>query len=244
MAANDRKMQVYAELAELEHRRGALQERDRFLILAADAALTDGRTDEAEKFRARLLEHNPHHLLRPYRSLADAMKSSDVYSYIADLRARYPPEEAEALLARLSSGQEAEARAAVVPSLPAESGNGPSELENLRLAREELKEEQKAPTSAPAPQEEANLPEFYPLQREPESAAAPPRRPTAVGRPPRLAVESKTAAEVVDEGEEQTAGIGAWIADGLFLLLLVAGLALAVYTLGRPFLPLPDSPFK
>src|SRR5262249_53916151 len=101
MASGSHKVQVYADLADWEHRQGSPQARDRFLILAADAALSAGLQDEAEEFRARLLENNPHHLLRPYPSLAEAMKSSDVYSYIADLRGTYPLDEAEKLLAAL-----------------------------------------------------------------------------------------------------------------------------------------------
>ena len=62
---------IYEDLADLEEQRGATQNRDRFLILAADAALTDGASDRAEELRSRLLQSNPHHLLKPYPSLAD-----------------------------------------------------------------------------------------------------------------------------------------------------------------------------
>src|SRR5262249_1567344 len=64
-----------------------------------DAALSAGQNDEAEKFRSRLLEHNPHHLLRPFSSLAEAMKSSEVSSYVSDMRSNFPLDEAERLLA-------------------------------------------------------------------------------------------------------------------------------------------------
>src|SRR5262245_891262 len=104
MAAADSKARIYEELADYEHEHGSPQARDRFLILAADAALAGGHNDEAERFRRRILEYNPHHLLRPFPSLAEALNSSEVYGYVTDLRSSYPPEEAEQLLASLRRG--------------------------------------------------------------------------------------------------------------------------------------------
>src|SRR5208282_3070741 len=95
---------VYEELAEFEEQRGESQPRDRFLILAADAALAQGDNDRAELIRARLLDVNPHHLLKPYPSFADALKAPDVFGYVADLRRSYPPAEAERLLASVQGG--------------------------------------------------------------------------------------------------------------------------------------------
>ena len=111
--------QVYQELADLEEKRGAQQLRDRFLILAADAALTAGRHDEAEELRARLLEANPHHLLRPYRTFTEALRSAEVHSYVADLRSSYPPDEAERLLASLG-GKAPPAEPDLSPETPLE----------------------------------------------------------------------------------------------------------------------------
>src|SRR5271166_3465154 len=95
---------IYEELAEFEEQRGENQPRDRFLILAADAALAQGDNDRAELIRGRLLEVNPHHLLKPYPSFADALKAPDVFGYVADLRHSYPPAEAERLLASVQGG--------------------------------------------------------------------------------------------------------------------------------------------
>src|SRR5262249_9490462 len=98
MPSTDQTVRVYQDLADWYDRQGQPQMRDRFLGLAADAALAAGRADEAERPRARLLQFNPHHLLKPYNSLAEALKAPDVQSYVADLRRSYPRESAEHLL--------------------------------------------------------------------------------------------------------------------------------------------------
>jgi hypothetical protein len=72
--------------------------RDRFLLLGAAALLSSGRREEAEKLRLRLLELNPSHLLKPFASLSEALKSRDIVDYIEGLRRSYPPQTAEQLL--------------------------------------------------------------------------------------------------------------------------------------------------
>src|SRR4051794_8744096 len=98
MISSDRAVQIYEDLANLEESRGDAQLRDRFLMLAADAALTAGQADQAERLRGRLLQVNPHHLLKPYRTLAEGLQSPDVKSYLVNLRQTCPPEAAEQLL--------------------------------------------------------------------------------------------------------------------------------------------------
>src|SRR6266849_2933479 len=101
-------VRTYRELAEIYDCRGEAQMRDRYLVLAADAALTAGRSEEAERLRGVLLQHNPHHLLKPYTSLAEALKSNDVRNYVAALRRSHPYERAEHLLETLSDDAGAE----------------------------------------------------------------------------------------------------------------------------------------
>src|SRR5438094_8713970 len=98
MASADRSSRVYQELAAHYGARGEAQVRDRFLVLAADAATAAGKPEEAERLRHRLLELNPHHMLRPYSSWSQALQSQDVKSYIDGLRRTYPPSSAENLL--------------------------------------------------------------------------------------------------------------------------------------------------
>jgi hypothetical protein len=90
--------QVYERLAQRFEREQEPRQRDNLLVLAADAALTAGAPQEAERLRQRLLELNPHHLLRPFASFADALQSQDIKDLLADLRRQYPPNYAKRLL--------------------------------------------------------------------------------------------------------------------------------------------------
>ena len=68
---------VYKELADHYERQKQPAMRDRFLVLAADAAWKAGQHEEAEQLRQRLLQANPHHLLKPYSSFAQALQAPD-----------------------------------------------------------------------------------------------------------------------------------------------------------------------
>lgn len=98
--------ELYARLADGYERRGQPQFRDRFLVLAADAALRAGDSADAERWRQRLLAVNPHHMLKPYATFAQAMQAADVQLYVADLRKNYPPEVGEGLLRSLNEADE------------------------------------------------------------------------------------------------------------------------------------------
>ena len=91
---------MYEELANHFARQGESRPRDQCLVLAADAALSAGVPEDAERLRKRLLLTNPHHLLRPYASMSEAMESSDVCDFVLDLRKQWPPEMLEKLLHR------------------------------------------------------------------------------------------------------------------------------------------------
>ena len=53
MASTEQIVGVYQELAEAYDRRGEAQMRDRFLVLAADAAFSGRRKDDAERLYIR-----------------------------------------------------------------------------------------------------------------------------------------------------------------------------------------------
>jgi hypothetical protein len=91
-------LSVYRELADCYDRLGQASMRDRFLILAADAALQSGQAGEAERLRLRLLQGSRHHMLRPYHSFAEAVRAADVQTYLQDLRRNYPEDVARQLL--------------------------------------------------------------------------------------------------------------------------------------------------
>src|SRR5260370_666563 len=89
---------MYEDLANHFARQGESRRRDECLVLAADAALSAGLPEEAERLRKRLLLTNPHHLLRPYASMTEAMQASDVCDFVVDLRKQWPPAAVEKLL--------------------------------------------------------------------------------------------------------------------------------------------------
>jgi hypothetical protein len=91
---------MYEDLANHYARQGESRQRDNCLALAAAAALSVDLPAEAERLRKRLLLTNPHHMLRPYATMAEAMKSGDVRDYVADLRKKLPPQTVEKLLNR------------------------------------------------------------------------------------------------------------------------------------------------
>jgi hypothetical protein len=97
MTVSETTVHIYEDLAEGYARRHEARQRDLFLLLAADAALTLGQRDKAERLRQRLLFFNPHHLIRPFSSLADALQSPDFRRYVEDLRRQFPPDLAERL---------------------------------------------------------------------------------------------------------------------------------------------------
>ena len=99
MLSTDDVFAVYRDLAVFHDLQGLGTLRDRFLVLAAAAAQTAGRSEEAEQLRQRLLRGNGCHLLRPFASMAQALISPDVQSYVEDLRQQYPPQAATDLLA-------------------------------------------------------------------------------------------------------------------------------------------------
>jgi hypothetical protein len=263
MPSSDPKVRIYEDLAEWEHEHGSPQARDRFLILAADAALAAGSNEEAERFRARLLEYNPHHLLKPYPSLTEALKSSEVHGYIADLRSTYPVDEAQRTLSSVQKGEKPTPAAdSSLPPLPPPPPLLDRPVAKMRPAA--------AQTPAPPEEEEA---EAHPAEPEPIDAPhygslrPPAPVPSAGALPPRElpplepedepeeeeaeeeeaeeeeAEEEEAEEEEAEVGGEHGSGVSVFITDTLFVLMLLAGAALLGYTLARPFLSLPDAPF-
>jgi len=97
---------VYKELGIWHYQHNGEQLGSRFLILASDVAQAAGQSEEAERLRAKILQRNPHHMLKPFASCAAALRNPDVQSYVSDLRKSYPPEEAAELLRSIQSEKE------------------------------------------------------------------------------------------------------------------------------------------
>lgn len=205
---------LYEQLAEKYHTKGRFPERDRFLILAADAAWNAGQPEEAERFRRRILEVNPNHLLRPYPSFADSLKSADILAYVQQLRRGYPRERALDLMKELDQEPRSQPRTEEDPGAAARSPGV------FKMA--------------------ADPPARLDFGKATSREAAPPRLsqshtlPTDVGRPKPPPTgpswqPSKPAASV-----EPAAG--AIIGTFLFLVVSIAAVATLAYVFVWPFL--------
>jgi hypothetical protein len=251
--------ELYLELSDYYDQRGEAQSRDRFLVLAADAAMTAGDREEAERLRQRLLSLNPHHLLKPFTSFEDALKSRDVSDYINALRRRHPADQVATLVestvrSQANRAPQADATPHLhVPPPPAARPEPTAAPRPVEVYRLRPTEEPPATTARPRPgsaspnipAQPANPGRFrpapspqsapvslppLPLPHEPARAQAP-----SPFRPPPLPMSQP--AIPVYQGIRMAATPGAWLCSFLFALVLVGGVGLAVYSLGRVFLP-------
>lgn len=219
---SDRMTRVYEELANHHHYKGEVQVRDRMLLLAADAALAEGREPDAERLRARLLELNPHHLLKPFPNMAQAMRSPDVSSYVEGLRRTYPRAQAEQMWAGLRGAPTPGISVTAVPVVEVPTPVAPQ-----------------TPVQPPplpvAPQVAAAIP-IAPAVAMPVSAAIP-VQPAPPAPPPPAVWNDPGPAESVSARPRRRAAAG-WMAPVLFVIVMVSACALALYTLVRPILQL------
>jgi hypothetical protein len=307
MAVQDEVLQVYRDLANWYERHDQPQMRDRFLVLAADAAKSAGHDQEAERQRQRLLALNPQHLLRPYNSMAQALQAPDVQIYIRDLRLNYPLETARELLNNIRASEEESAidgpssefnlsvddatwhtapgadpleQTAALPPIvprPRTATNQPgrtggigdpvpprsrqTEAEANRPARPapsprraaESDIDQTARPSSPAGRarpSEINETAALPVRsRTPAPSPQPAPRSTSLPRPAaqpapqpiparsQSSMRSETSPKAAPPAEPMDSG--GWLSVLLFVVVLLGGIATAVWTLGRPFLPMP-----
>jgi hypothetical protein len=282
---------VYQDLAHCFDTQGNALMRNRFLVLAADAALTAGQTEEAELLRDRLLQYSPHHLLKPFASLVEALRSTKVQTYVDDLRRTYPPETAESLLASVRSEQDTagkDQQDQVPPTLaaieiphtqetapladidwgdglcggpdkpPSEPEPGPEGIKSFKVyqvlppaddpaqGKAGVKPQPSPPQAAKLVGPPAALPGGGPKQGrgEPLARPTPPaplkRRPLAPVRPEQTRSRAVPGSSPGEPPETDSLA-GQWVSFGLFVVTFAAGVALAAYTLARPFLP-PEWP--
>jgi hypothetical protein len=225
---------TYQKLAVFYDRKGQPQQRDRFLVLAADAAQSAGNADEAESLRLQLLRHNPHHLLRPFSSFAQAMNSADVQSYLNDLRNSYPPKKASEMLAALgpAPADKPSEAAPIPPTQPVIDLDAADPANRSIPSKEQLKvyrmrDEAPAAAKSASTGERPRQPAAAPLPR--KQAAAAPIFSLAPEPAPRPRRNEQRRTEPASESQS-----GAWLGTVLFVVVLAASLALAVYTLAGP----------
>jgi hypothetical protein len=224
-------LQVYEKLATWYEAQGQAKLRDWFLVLAADSALSNGKCEQCEQLRRRLLHANPHHLLRPFASFAEALRSPDVRSYIAELRKHYPAHTALQLLkaarkkASAAATEKRELKVYHLKDLP-ESPPTPATSEG----------EDEAP-----PQPEADLGSSLPIPELPKPAFSKPkqRAPMAWKQARRFLEHGLPTASfqppMPEPDEPEIDLLSYWVSTALFVATLLIGLFLAVWVLAGTF---------
>jgi hypothetical protein len=101
MSNAERTAICYLRLATISRAKQQLAGCDRFLVLAGTAACRAGWLDVAEICRDRVLEHNPHHMLRRWDTLPEALRSDEFPVFLKQLDRFCPAERAEMLLSEL-----------------------------------------------------------------------------------------------------------------------------------------------
>src|SRR5262245_47536639 len=205
MTVTEAMVRAYEEAAEKHDKRRETRQRDLCLVLAADAAFRLGQRERAERLRLRLLALNPHHLLKPFPSLAEALRSPDIQRFVEDLRRQHPPQF----------------------SAPAkEEGPPPEPLKILWQ-----KESALPAKSPPAPPSPRPAPPPAPVKPAPVTRPTNGSRRRDSESPYGQAPSDAPAPRPPDgEGSPD----GGWIAVAVFVLCLIGFLALAGYTLVRP----------
>lgn len=231
MPSSDHMLLVYRDLADWHERQGLAELRDRFLVLAGAAAQIVGDPEEAERLWQRLLRSNPHHVLRKFASFADALQSSEVQTYLEDLRQEYPLHAAEDLHASIREASAPIPRPALAHS---EMLPPTAPVIHLRRQREPLKVFRDEETSAPPKPRKSALPTARQARILPASAAA---RPATVVVKQYTVPQSQPAPSAgplaPEPGwDEEPRG---WVALGLFVLVSIAALLLGLVTLIQPF---------
>lgn len=238
MFTSDDMLGVYRDLADYHERQGLDQLRDRFLVLAAAAAHTAGQNDEAERLRQRLLNSNGSHLLLYFASMAQALHSPDVQTYVEDLRQEYPPRAAEDLLASVRGPARPARRhptRALPPTAPVIDLDSP--VETLKVyAHPEEPGVPTLPAWEDPPPRRTSFPSARPSKLLPATASARPATVPVKRLAAREPSPQQSRRAVSEPIESEEAG-GRWVGLVLFVVVLAAALYLAGITLLQPFLP-------
>ena len=91
----------YLYLARASGTRQRPEVRARLLVLAAVAAAYGSLNRIAAYCRQLVLQHNPHHLIGRWETVADALTEEDFLHFLRHLERRYPLERVERMLVTL-----------------------------------------------------------------------------------------------------------------------------------------------
>ncbi|MFV1968015.1 MAG: hypothetical protein ACC628_21530 [Pirellulaceae bacterium] len=93
---------VFLHLARASELRRRPHVSDRLFLLAAVIASDAGLERIAAYCRHRILEHNPHHAVRRWSTIKEAVDDQEFVHFLRHLQRRFPPEKAERMLETLS----------------------------------------------------------------------------------------------------------------------------------------------
>lgn len=247
--------ELYQQVAEAYHTQGKYQERDRFLVLALDAAQTVGQSNLAEQIRLRLLELNPNHLIKPYPHCQAALQAQNFVTYLSQLRKNFPPGKAQSLLNELGGPAPVRRKPTMIADAsfpmadPIEEREAPT-WSGLSFAKPQPPPPPARPSinviQPPAPPPDvttpfpvkpmtdplANVPMTTQPPVVPFKVQAPHSAPPITPRRPEI-----IPAPVVQKRDEIVSPSGVWVGNLLFVLLFLSSLALLAYVFVLPFYP-------
>lgn len=236
---------IYQQVAEAYQTQGKYQERDRFLVLALDAAQNCGQTSLAEQLRKRLLELNPNHLIKPYPSSAAALQSPNFITYVSQLRKNFPANKAQSLLQELGGPVISRPKRTMLDesSFPTADPVDDRKTPNWSQFNVEVKPK---PITGPSigvyhvPQEPVTMPANDPLANVPMTPQPP--VPFNFEKPVRKAPESRKEPQIIPAPsplvrKEIESPAGAWVGNLLFLILFLASITTLGYVFVLPFYP-------
>lgn len=246
-------IELYQQIAEAYHAQGKYQERDRFLVLALDAAQSSGQNNTAEQVRQRLLELNPNHLIKPYNNCAVAMQAPNFVAYVTQLRKNFPAAKAQALLQELGGAVPAKPKRTMLAdstfssALPEDDPKTPtwSQLQIETKAKGNagpsigIFNVTEEPRLSPANDPLANVPVSPSQPNVPFKLEQPVRRGPEPARKPEIVPAPRSSST-----READSAAGVWIGNLIFIILFLASIATLGYIFVLPFYPEVAKMFK
>lgn len=95
-------LSLYLHLAKASWKQLKMPDRDRFLVIAGCNASKMGLGNIAAFCRHLILENNPGHMIRKWKTVGQALEDSDFLYFLKQVQRRFPQEKAESMLYDLS----------------------------------------------------------------------------------------------------------------------------------------------